>query len=143
MENLKHSINRAKQKKNKVAILFIDIDNFKTINDSLGHDAGDQLIVQIAQRLNNCLRDEDTINRFGGDEFVSILQDIHNHSDIKHVTDRMLASLTGPIDIGMSEVYSSVCIGIALYPDDDDKGVNILKFEDAAMYHAKPQRGKN
>lgn len=143
MENLKYSIKRAKQKNNKVAVLFIDIDNFKTINDSLGHDAGDQLIIQVAQRLKNCLRNEDTINRFGGDEFVGILQDVHNHTDIKHVTDRMLASLADPIDIGMSEVYTSVCIGIALYPDDDNKGVNILKYADAAMYHAKAQGGNN
>ena len=143
LENLKYSVNRAKRKNNKVAVLFIDIDNFKTINDSLGHDAGDQLIIQVAQRLKDCLRDEDTINRFGGDEFVGILQDIHNHSDIKHVTDRMLESLAGPIDIGMSEIFSSVCIGIALYPDDDNTGVNILKYADAAMYHAKAQGGNN
>jgi diguanylate cyclase (GGDEF)-like protein len=143
LENLKYSVNRAKLKNNKVAVLFIDIDNFKTINDSLGHDAGDQLIIQVAQRLKDCLRDEDTINRFGGDEFVGILQDIHSHSDINHVTDRMLASLAGPIDIGLSEVFSSVCIGIALYPDDDNTGVNILKYADAAMYHAKAQGGNN
>jgi len=143
LEQLKTSISRARRKNNKIAVLFIDIDRFKTVNDSLGHDAGDQLIVHVAKCLQSCLRDEDSIHRFGGDEFVAILQDITAPSYISHVTKRMLKSLDTPIYIDATEVFSSICIGVALYPDDDDNGDNLLKYADAAMYHAKDQGGNN
>ena len=143
LDQLKISISRARRRNKNVAVLFIDIDRFKTVNDSLGHDAGDQLIIQIAKRLKACLRDEDSIHRFGGDEFVAVLQDVTDLPYINHVTERMLKCLATPIDIGTTEIYSSVCIGVALYPDDDDHGDNLLKYADAAMYHAKGQGGNN
>ena len=142
-ESLKLAIATAQRRKSKVAVLFIDLDQFKTINDSLGHDAGDQLILQVAQRLQSCLRNEDSINRFGGDEFVATLQDIHELSGIDQVASRMLKCLSTPINIGPTEVFSSVSIGIALYPDDDDSSDGLLKDADAAMYHAKAQGGNN
>ena len=142
LEHLKAAIGRAIRRKNKVAVLFIDIDRFKTVNDTLGHTAGDQLIVHVANQLQACLREEDSINRFGGDEFVAILQDITDLSYINQVTDRMLKCLAAPINIESTEVFSSVCIGVALYPDDDDSGEHLLKYADAAMYHAKEQ-GRN
>lgn len=143
--HLKEAIGSARRKNNKVAVLFIDIDRFKTVNDSLGHAAGDQLIVHVANRLQSCLRDEDSINRFGGDEFVAILQDITDLSYINHVTERMLKCFDAPVQIESTEVFSSVCVGVALYPDDDDNdnGDNLLKYADAAMYHAKEQGGNN
>ena len=143
LEHLKTAIGRAKRKNNIVAVLFIDIDRFKTVNDSLGHAAGDQLIIHVANRLKACLRDEDSINRFGGDEFVAILQDITDLSYINHVTERMLSCFNAPIHIESTEIFSSVCVGVALYPDDDDNGDNLLKYADAAMYHAKEQGGNN
>ena len=143
LEYLKVAIGRARRKKNKMAVLFIDIDRFKTVNDTLGHDAGDQLIIEIANRLQTCLRDEDSIHRFGGDEFVAILQDITELSDINHVTKRMLNCLSEPIKISSTEIFSSICIGVSLYPDDDDNIDNLLKYADAAMYHAKDQGGNN
>ncbi len=143
LEYLKVAISRARRNKNKLAVLFIDIDRFKTINDTLGHDAGDQLIVEIANRLQVCLRDDDSIHRFGGDEFVAILQDITELADIQHVTKRMLKSLTGSIPINSNEIFSSVCIGVSIYPNDDDDIDNLLKYADAAMYHAKDQGGNN
>lgn len=142
-ENLKIAIATAQRRKSKVAVLFIDLDQFKTINDSLGHDVGDQLIVQVAQRLQSCLRGEDSIHRFGGDEFVVTLQDIQNPSDIDHAASRMLECLSTPINIGPTEIYTSVSIGIALYPDDDDNIDGLLKNADTAMYHAKAQGGNN
>lgn len=142
LESLRAATGSARRRNSRIALLFIDIDRFKTINDSLGHDAGDQLIIQVAQRLQACLRDGDTINRFGGDEFVAILQDVHELADVKLVAGRMLESLGTPINIGVTEVYSSVCIGIALFPDDDN-GDNLLKYADAAMYHAKALGGNN
>jgi diguanylate cyclase (GGDEF)-like protein len=143
LEQLKISIAQAKRRNNKTAVLFIDIDRFKTVNDSLGHDAGDQLIIHVAKCLQACLRDEDSIHRFGGDEFVAILQDFTTPAYISHVTKRMLKSLDTPIYIDATEVFSSICIGIAMYPDDDDNGDNLLKYADAAMYHAKDQGGNN
>lgn len=143
LESLKVSISRARRRQNKLAVLFIDIDRFKTVNDSLGHDAGDQLIIHVAQRLQSCLRSEDAINRFGGDEFVAILQDIDDLTYIDHVTNRMLACLSTPINIGVTEVFTSVCIGVSLFPADDDKGDNLLKYADAAMYDAKDKGGNN
>jgi len=142
LESLRVAIASARRRDSRIAVLFIDIDRFKTINDSLGHDAGDQLIIQVAQRLKACLRDGDTINRFGGDEFVAILQDVHELDDVNHVTGRMLECLNASINIGTAEVYSSICIGVALFPDDDD-GDNLLKYADAAMYHAKALGGNN
>lgn len=143
LEHLKVAIGRARRKKNKIAVLFIDIDRFKTVNDTLGHDAGDQLIIKISKRLQTCLRDEDSIHRFGGDEFVAILQDITDLPSVTHVTKRMLNSLSKPVKISSTEIFSSVCIGISLYPDDDDNIENLLKYADAAMYHAKEQGGNN
>ena len=141
LERLKIAIDRAQRKNNKIAVLFIDIDRFKTVNDSLGHDAGDQLIIHVAKCLQACLRNDDSIHRFGGDEFVAILQDITDPSYINHVTKRMLRSLHTPVYIDAHEVFSSVCIGVALYPDDDKHGYNLLKYADAAMYHAKEHGG--
>lgn len=143
LEYLKVAIGRARRKKNKMAVLFIDIDRFKTVNDTLGHDAGDQLIVEIANRLQICLRDEDSIHRFGGDEFVAILQDVTGLSDINFVAKRMLNCLSKSVEINSTEIFSSVCIGVSLYPDDDDNIDNLLKYADAAMYHAKDQGGNN
>ena len=143
LEYLKVAISRARRNKNKLAVLFIDIDRFKTINDTLGHDAGDQLIVEIANRLQVCLRDDDSIHRFGGDEFVAILQDINELADIQNVTKRMLKSITGSISINSNEIFSSVCIGVSIYPNDDNDIDNLLKYADAAMYHAKDQGGNN
>ena len=102
-----------------------------------------RLIVQVAQRLQLCLRDEDTINRFGGDEFVATLQDIHDPSGIDQVASRMLKCLSTPINVGLTEVYTSVSIGIALFPDDDDSSDGLLKDADAAMYHTKARGGNN
>ncbi len=143
LENMKVAITRAQRNNNNIAILFIDIDRFKTVNDSLGHNAGDQLIIHVANRLQSCLRNEDSINRFGGDEFVAILQDINDINYVSVVAKRMLKCLNAPIEIESTEVYSSVCIGIALYPNDDNHGDNLLKYADAAMYHAKKSGGNN
>jgi diguanylate cyclase (GGDEF)-like protein len=142
-ENLKLSIASARREKKKIAVLFIDIDRFKTVNDSLGHETGDQLIIHVAMRLKDCLRGEDSIHRFGGDEFVAILHNVQELLDISLVTDRMMKSLNAPVNISGSDIYSSVCIGVALFPDDDNDGANLLKYADAAMYHAKEQGGNN
>lgn len=140
---LKSAIASAQRRNHKVAVLFVDLDRFKTINDSLGHDAGDKLIVQVAERLASCLREEDSINRFGGDEFVAVLPNVVNVTNVDLVCERMLKSMHEPFDIGVTNVYSSVSIGVALYPNDDSTTDGLLKDADVAMYHAKGQGGNN
>ncbi len=142
-ETLKTAMASARRRNYKVAVLFVDLDRFKTINDSLGHDAGDKLIVQVAKRLTACLREEDSINRFGGDEFVAILQDIVNVTNVDRICERMLKCMKESFDIGVTNVYSSVSIGVALYPNDDTTTDGLLKDADVAMYHAKEQGGNN
>ena len=125
----------------RLALMFIDIDRLKNINDGLGHGAGDLLLQQIAARLQSVLRVHDHLSRFGGDEFVVIVSDIGALTDAEAVAMRLLESLTTPIDIGATQIYSSCSIGIALYPDDADSIDSLLKHADTAMYQAKEQGG--
>lgn len=125
----------------RVALLFIDIDRLKNINDGLGHGAGDLLLQQVAQRLQSVLRAHDHLSRFGGDEFVAIVSDIDAQADAELVATRLLNSLALPIDIGATQIYSSASIGIALYPDDASSAETLLKHADTAMYQAKEQGG--
>ena len=125
----------------RLALLFIDVDRLKNINDGLGHGAGDLLLQQIAIRLQSVLRAHDHLSRFGGDEFVVIVSEIGASSDAELVATRLLQSLAMPIDIGATQIYSSASIGIALYPDDATSMETLLKHADTAMYQAKEQGG--
>ncbi len=125
----------------RLALLFIDIDRLKNINDGLGHGAGDLLLQQVALRLQSVMRAHDHLSRFGGDEFVVIVSEIDKTSDAELVATRLLNSLALPIDIGSTQIYSSASIGIALYPDDATSVEALLKHADTAMYQAKEQGG--
>jgi len=125
----------------RLALLFIDVDRLKNINDGLGHGAGDMLLKQIAIRLQSVLRAHDHLSRFGGDEFVVIVSEIGESSDAELVASRLLQSLAAPIDIGSTQIYTSASIGIALYPDDATSVDTLLKHADTAMYQAKEQGG--
>ncbi|MGE5320814.1 MAG: putative bifunctional diguanylate cyclase/phosphodiesterase, partial [Hyphomicrobiaceae bacterium] len=125
----------------RMALLFIDIDRLKNINDGLGHGAGDLLLQQVAQRLQAVLRAHDHLSRFGGDEFVVIVSEIDKTSDAELVATRLLHSLATPVNIGSTQIYSSASIGIALYPDDATSVETLLKNADTAMYQAKEQGG--
>lgn len=125
----------------RLALLFIDIDRLKNVNDGLGHGAGDVLLQQIAMRLQSVLRAQDTISRFGGDEFVVIVREIGPSVDAERVATRLLQSLSAPIDVGPTQIYSSASIGVALYPDDATSMEALLKHADTAMYQAKEQGG--
>lgn len=126
----------------RLALLFVDIDRLKNINDGLGHGAGDLLLQQIAVRLQSVLRTHDHLSRFGGDEFVVIVSDISDPSDVERVATRLLHSLEMPITVGSTPIYSSASIGIALYPDDASSSEALLKHADTAMYQAK-ELGRN
>jgi len=141
-DRLEQALARARWRKRKVAVLFLDIDRFKVINDTLGHDVGDLLIKDFSLRLDNCLREGDTIARFGGDEFVILLNDINASEDVPVIIEKMLASIALPFDAEPHELFVTSSTGISLFPKDGDNGPTLLKKADAAMYLAKRQ-GKN
>jgi len=128
-----------RQKHKKVAVLFIDLDRFKLVNDSLGHDAGDQLLRQFAQRLRENVRQSDTVARLGGDEFTILLPDADHVDEAMAVADKMLAALKHPFDIGGQEIFVTASIGISMFPDDGADAKTMMKNADAAMYRVKEQ----
>ena len=119
------------------ALLFLDLDQFKNVNDTLGHEIGDQLLLGVAERLSNCVRDTDTISRLGGDEFVILLPELQEISTASTVAQKILEHLSNPFDIGGHILNTSFSIGIGLYPDDGTDFDTLLKLADAAMYYAK------
>ena len=136
------AIERARREHGHLALLYTDLDGFKHINDSLGHEVGDLLLQQVAQRLLKNVRAEDTVSRQGGDEFVILLPEIRSSSDAVRVADNILQAMRSPFDIADAELNVTMSIGISLYPDDgSDPGV-LLKYADAAMYQAK-HHGRN
>ena len=135
---LARALGRAKRRDDYLfAILFLDIDRFKMINDSLGHMTGDQLLIAIARRLEACLRPGDTVARLGGDEFTVLLEDIHEVQDATTVADRIHQALVQPFTIGGQEVFTSVSIGIALSSRQYNRPEELLRDADTAMYRAK------
>ncbi|GEM_PF-122284 len=121
----------------ELALLFIDLDHFKNINDSLGHEAGDRLLKLVAVRLAGCVREVDTVSRQGGDEFVVILPDVAEEEDVTPVTRKILHAMSEPFDVDGHELFVTCSIGIALYPKDGEDGQTLLKNADAALYRAK------
>lgn len=136
-DKLTQAINFAKRNKKQLAVMLIDLDNFKTINDTLGHLTGDQLLVQVAQRICKSVRQSDLVVRLGGDEFVVILPDIDSPFDAAHVADNILLSVSQNYLIDGHELRTSPSIGICLYPDDAIDDQDLIKKADVAMYHAK------
>jgi len=141
-DRLSQAIVLAKRNKQKFALLFIDLDQFKQINDSLGHDIGDAVLIQASKRFKGCIREEDTLARLGGDEFTIILKNIHSTHDISYITDKILNIIKEPITISMHNLYVTSSIGISIYPDDTTSDVNLIKYADVAMYKAK-EEGRN
>lgn len=142
MDRIQHGIEQAKRQQRSLALCFIDLDKFKHINDSLGHDIGDLLLKEVARRLKLTLRDSDTVARLGGDEFVILLEGYKNNDNISHVARKMLAVISEPMQFGSDSVGVSPSIGIAVFPDDALNGTELMKHADVAMYHAK-EAGRN
>lgn len=127
----------AQRENRRFALLLIDLDRFKAVNDTLGHAAGDELLIMVAQRLKNHLRSNDTIARIGGDEFVALLDNVNQQGDILPVANRFLRELTSPFQLQGRDVRISASIGIALYPEGGESIENLFKHADTAMYHVK------
>ena len=141
-ERLTYALSLIGHNKKQLALMLIDLDNFKTINDTLGHLTGDQLLVQVARRLSATVRQEDLVARLGGDEFVILLPDISSSTDAAHVADKVLSSVAEPYSINGQQLRTSTSIGICLYPNDATEAQELVKKADVAMYHAKAQ-GRN
>ena len=139
---LPKTLKRAPRHQKKVALLFLDLDRFKLINDTLGHAAGDQLLREVAGRLQQCVRDEDLVARLGGDEFTIVLEEVNAPEDVSIVARKIVAALAEPIFIQQRKIVTSTSIGISIYPDDADNADDLAKAADAAMYRAKA-RGRN
>ncbi|QFR48619.1 EAL domain-containing protein [Sulfurimonas lithotrophica] len=136
-DRVKSAISNAKRHKNKIAIMFLDLDNFKIVNDTLGHSVGDKLLIHVAKLLSSILRENDTISRVGGDEFTILLTDIQSEEDAQKIAKKIFDSLQGEHEIDFHRLLISTSIGIAIYPDsalDIDK---LIRNADTAMYEAK------
>jgi len=134
---LDQAIERAKRKHARAALLLLDLDRFKLINDTLGHDAGDRLLQRVAERLLHSVRAEDTVARLGGDEFAIVLDEIVESQDAARVAEKILHQLSAPITLEGKEFVVSASVGISLYPDDSVRGEDLVREADAAMYRAK------
>ena len=141
-DRLKHAMSISAQNNQMIALMFLDLDNFKQINDTQGHLVGDELLVTVAKRLQLVMRETDTVARLGGDEFAILLEDIEQKTFARNIARDILAALREPITIDSQEFYISGSIGIAISPYDDNMPDNLLRDADAAMYEAK-HLGKN
>ena len=137
MEQLGKVLSMARRRKFMVAVLFINLDHFKTVNDSLGHHAGDQLLCDVAERLRQSVRDIDLVARLSGDEFVAVLTDIHTPDDAAMVADKLIETMRSAFTVGQLPLTMSPSIGISLFPGDDTTVQGLLRCADTAMYHAK------
>jgi len=140
-ERLAHAIPQARRSGEQIAVFFIDVDRFKHINDGLGHEAGDALLVATAERLRAVGREQDTTARFGGDEFVMVLEKLHGDDRVPSVAEKILQSFASPIVLLDHEVTVSISIGVSLYPQDGTEAETLLRNADRAMYRAKGDGG--
>ena len=137
MERLSHGIHAAKRSKTEIALLFLDLDRFKIINDSLGHRIGDELLVQVADKLSNTLRKSDSISRWGGDEFVILLENVEGVFHIEHIIKKIILELCRPMVVEDHLLHVSTSIGVARFPKDGKDSLSLLKHADISMYKAK------
>ena len=142
LDRLSQLLNEAGRSEELVAILFIDLDDFKKINDSMGHEVGDKVLMEAADRLRSVVRSGDTVGRLGGDEFIVLLSDLDDAIDARPVAENLLNRFRTPFIIDERELIITASVGIALYPDDGNSPSELLRNADSAMYHSK-QQGRN
>ncbi|OGT53239.1 MAG: hypothetical protein A3E84_01290 [Gammaproteobacteria bacterium RIFCSPHIGHO2_12_FULL_42_13] len=141
-ERCQHGLKRAQRNNSQVALLFLDLDHFKNVNDTLGHDVGDQLLIKVSERLQGCLRESDTLARLGGDEFMIMLEDVQGQDSVAAVTNKLCHVFSFPFKINNHDIFITTSIGISFYPDDSQVMQVLFKNADMAMYHAK-EKGRN
>ena len=142
LDRLTHAVDKAQRNCEQLAVLFMDLDRFKEINDSLGHFVGDQVLKIAAARLHECVRQQDTISRLGGDEFTIMIEDVHTAADAVVVAEKIIAAFQLPFVVEKHDFIVSCSIGISLYPQHGQQAEELLRNADAAMYQAK-ELGRN
>ncbi|HHT9115236.1 MAG TPA: diguanylate cyclase domain-containing protein [Candidatus Wunengus californicus] len=141
-DRLQHELAHAHRNERMLAVMFLDLDRFKVINDTLGHTYGDQALKAVAERLKGCVRESDTISRWGGDEFIFIITNITQPQDVVFIAHKIFTEMSSPFQLEERKVYITPTIGIALYPLDASDAENLIKKADTAMYHGK-ERGRH
>ncbi len=141
-DRMNQAMAHADRVESKVALFFIDLDNFKSVNDSLGHTIGDELLKAVADRMQQSVRDTDTISRLGGDEFLIVISDVSDGNAISDIAEKILDCMTKPFNIEGQDIFTSISMGIAVYPDDGENFESLRKKADIAMYCAK-EAGRN
>ncbi len=141
-DRLEQELHKTQRNSSMLALMFIDLDRFKEVNDTLGHDIGDKLLIEAAQRIRNCVRETDTVARIGGDEFTVILPQLDDIGRVEHVAEKINEVLALPFRFNDDAVFVSGSIGITLYPNDADNAESLIKNADQAMYVAK-NNGRN
>jgi len=136
-DRLDLEILKAQRTRNLIAVLFLDLDRFKEVNDTMGHEAGDYLLIETAERLKQCVREVDMVARLGGDEFTIVLSELSEPQAIERIANNILTSLATPFKLNNEQVFVTTSIGIAFSPNDGDNSEQLLKHADQAMYHAK------
>lgn len=143
LDRLESAITLARRRGTRIAVFFLDLDNFKEINDSQGHAVGDEILKLVAQRMVAVLRNSDAVSRHGGDEFLALLAEVTQASDAAMVAGKMLSAIAAPAQIGEFLLSVSASIGIALYPEDGTDAATLIARADAAMYRIKRSGGGN
>ena len=141
-DRLRQGIARSKRDKSLIAICFLDLDGFKPVNDQFGHDAGDQVLIEVAARIKNCIREQDTVSRHGGDEFALLLDDLPSIEECEQTLSRIQQVIAEPYLVNGEKITIGASIGLTLYPLDDSDADTLLRHADHAMYQAKVA-GKN
>jgi diguanylate cyclase (GGDEF)-like protein/PAS domain S-box-containing protein len=136
-DRLQQAISYAKREELRVALMFIDLDHFKPVNDTLGHVVGDWLLKQVAKRMRECVRESDTVARVGGDEFVVLLRTIESPADAEMVAEKIRNALNKPFDLAQQSLHISCSIGMVVYPDHTKNENEMIGYADIAMYRAK------
>lgn len=141
-DRLEQTIKKARRQKQRFALFFIDLDDFKRINDTFGHAVGDQVLRAAGNFINDTIRDSDTVSRLSGDEFTIILDNVRNRSNVEVIAQKTLKAVSQPIQVSKETIIMTVCIGISIFPDDGEDAETLFRKSDAAMYQVKDQ-GKN
>jgi diguanylate cyclase (GGDEF)-like protein len=136
-EHMKQELARAHRDKTKLAVVFVDLDDFKNVNDTLGHNAGDRLLMEVSSRIVSCTREGDIVARLGGDEFVMVLPMQPERDNVIAVVDRVIENVARPARLGNRKIVVSCSVGVAVYPDDGKDYSTLLSSADAAMYQSK------
>lgn len=142
-DRLNQGLLSARRKRESLAVMFIDLDRFKHINDSLGHHIGDLLLKEVATRMQSCIRKGDTLSRMGGDEFVVTLEGLQHAEDARQVADKILSAMASPFHVSHHTLTTSCSIGISVFPQDGEDAETLMKNADTAMYHAKEKGRRN